>query len=413
MRYFFTLILGATILLYPKAPSIYADIEKTLKTDKKLQKFHSIVYYPNAINLDFPGYIVGIEKSPKKAVAQSDINYNLKNKAIGVKANYKAIKAKKKALYISHILKYNGCNKESKFLYNLYTKDKKYIPNAYYKSFEALHRFQDDIEKSIKNYDSVIIFVMGWNTSQEEAIRDFKSLYNNFKKASKNQINPLFIGLTWPSEWESSLVPDALVKISSFPVKAKDADELGLGWLGVMLHKSLQNIDKPIFVIGHSFGARATAMATFEGNLYYKDKPYKKRYIHTLISLQGAYSVKRFLSGGIDALEFDISNVAQVVLTSSKYDSAMDSAFWSRSYAGDDKSYNRYCKEEKKFNCGIYTKDYKIEFNRASKITYLECSSIIKNNAYLSGGGAHSDIYDYEMGELLYKIVKLVNTSSK
>ena len=394
--------------LSAKVGSIYQNIEDTLHTNKKLQKFHSVIYYPEAINLDFFGYIVGIEKSPKKVIMHSDIEYNLKDRAIGIKANYKAFRAKKKALYVSHIIRYNGCNKDSKFLYNLYTKDSKNIPNAFAKSFDALNNLKDDITKNIDKFDSIIIFVMGWNTSQEEAIRNFKSLYKNFKKASGGKTTPLFIGVTWPSEWESSILPDALVKLSSFPVKAKDADELGLGWLGVLLHNTLAKIDKPIFVIGHSFGARATAMATFEGNLYYKDKPYNKRYIHTLISLQGAYSIKRFLPGGIDGLSFDISNVGQVVLTSSKYDSAMDSAFWSHSYAGDNKSYNRYCKQEQKFMCGVYTNDYNIEFNRASKITYLDCSSIIKNNAYLSGGGAHSDIYDYEMGLLLWKIVRLI-----
>jgi len=402
------LIIALVCIANAKVGSIYADIEDTLKTNKKLQKFHSVVYYPEAINLDFLGYIVGIEKSPKKTIKQDDINYNLKNKTIGIKANIKTIKSKKKLLFVSHIIRYNGCGKDSTFLYNIYNKDKLIIPNAFTNSFTALERLKKDIPKVANSFDSVIVFVMGWNTSQEEAIRNFKSLYKNLKKASRGKINPLFIGVTWPSEWESNVIPNALVKACSFPVKAKDADELGLGWLGVLLHNTLANINKPIFVIGHSFGARATAMATFEGNIYYKDKTYNKQNIHTLISLQGAYSVKRFLPGGVDGMRYDISNVGQIVLTSSKYDTAMDSAIWSHSYAGDDKSYNKYCKNSHKFQCATYTKDYQIEFNRAFKITYLNCNSIIKNNAYLSGGSAHSDIYDREMGELLWKIIKLI-----
>jgi len=390
-----------------KVKSVFSESERVLETDSKLQKFHSIVYYPDDIALDFKGYIVGIEKSPKKAVAStSDIKYNLDAKTYGIKREVFRIKKEPKALYISHILRYNGCGKDSNFLYNLYTKDKEKIPVAYDNGFKALDILKEDIEKNISEYDSVILFVMGWNTSQEEAIRNFNSLYKNLKKASNNSINPLFIGVTWPSEWEVSFLPDALVKLFSFPVKAKDADELGITWLGALIHYGLKDIKKPIYVMGHSFGARATSMAVFEGDVIYLDDRYKRRYVDTLISLQGAYSVKRFLPKGLEGIEYDISNVGQVVLTSSKYDYAMDTAFWQAYYVGDDKSYKKYCIDTQKFMCGIYDEDYQIRFNRATKITYLNCDTIIKNNAYMSGGGAHSDIYDKEMGEFIWKVLK-------
>ncbi len=390
-----------------KVVSVHHDTESTLDTGSKLQKFHSVVYYPQEISLDFPGYIVGVEKSPKKSVAKKvQSRFDMTHLSKGIKRDIDRIKREPKILYISHIIKDNGCGKENRFIYNLYEKDKANIPDAYDKSFEALESLKENIQKDINKYDSIIVFVMGWNTSQEEAVRNFNSLYKNLKKASNNTVNPLFIGVTWPSEWEVSVLPDALVKLFSFTVKANDADELGLTWLGVMIHKTLKDIKKPVYVIGHSFGARATSMAVFEGNKLYKNKPYPRNHIDTLISLQGAYSVKRYLPKGIEGIEYDISNVRQVVLTSSKYDFAMDTAFWKAYYVGDEKSYKKYCEESQKFNCGKYTDNYQFEFNKASKVTYLNCDSIIKNNAYLSGGGAHSDIYDKEMGEFLWKVIK-------
>ena len=407
---YFVLILSVFFLsgCSQKVKSVLADSESTLNTGSKLQKFHSIVYYPNDITLDFPGYIVGVEKSPKKAIfsSSSTLKFDTKKKSSGIKRTIFRIKKEPKVLYVSHILRYNGCGKKSDFIYNLYGKDKKNIPWAFDKSYEALKLLKQDIDKNIDKYDSVIVFVMGWNTSQEEAVRNFNALYKNLKESSNNTINPLFIGVTWPSEWEVSMLPDDLVKLFSFPVKANDADELGVTWLGMLIHKTLADIEKPLYIIGHSFGARATTMALFEGNILYKDKPYSKKYANTLISLQGAYSVKRFLPKGLEGIEYDISNVEQIVLTSSKYDYAMDTAFWKAYYVGDDKSYKKYCEDEQKFMCGVYDENYQIVFNRASKITYLNCDSIIKNNAYLSGGGAHSDIYDKEMGEFIWKVLK-------
>ncbi len=408
MRYFILLLLLFFHACSSKVGTIYQKEENLLRTKGKSEQFHSVVYYPNAINLDFKGYIVGVEKAPKHVVKKySKMHYNLSNKSKGVRYKMNFFKNKTyHTLFISHIIRFDGCNKKTKFLYNIYGNEKKYIFSAYDKGFEALNRLRADLKKQLKGYDSIIIFVMGWNTSQEEAIRDFKALYKNMMSFCKGVRKPLFIGVTWPSEWDSSILPDFIVKALSFPVKADDADELGLTWLGALIHYGLKDVRVPIYVVGHSFGARAATMAVFEGNILYLDKPYPKRSVDTLIALQGAFSVRRFLKGGIEGIEHDISNVKQIVLTSSKYDFAMDSAFWSNAYAGDDKSFKKFCKNNSKFLCATYTKDYHFEFTRASKIIYLNCDSIIKNRAYMSAGGAHSDIYDKEMGQFLCKVLQ-------
>ena len=133
-----------------KVVSVHHDIESTLDTGSKLQKFHSVVYYPQEISLDFPGYIVGVEKSPKKSVAKKvQSRFDMTHLSKGIKRDIDRIKREPKILYISHIIKDNGCGKENRFIYNLYEKDKANIPDAYEKSFEALESLKENIQKDI------------------------------------------------------------------------------------------------------------------------------------------------------------------------------------------------------------------------------------------------------------------------
>ena len=389
-----------------KAVSIYDTEEQKLSTSDELRKFHAIVHYPEEIKLNFPGYIIGIEKSPRKDILAKDykLKLNNKNRSSGILKDIKRLETNPKLLYISHISKYNNNGVNKTFLYNLYEKNKSSISQAYENSWLAL----DELNKAIKNdsYNMVVVFTMGWNTSQEEAVRNFNSIYRNIKEKSNQQFKPLFIGVTWPSEWESSILPDTLVKLASFPNKSNDADELGLTWLGALLHDTLKDVKKPIVVIGHSFGARASGMAVFEGNAIYKDKPFNKRKIDAFISLQGAYSINRFFDKGIEDILYDKKDT-KVILTSSRLDTAMDTAFWGP-YVGDDSTYQDYCKDYDSLDCSSYPNKSLMLYESLNnkKILYLDSTAIIKNNVYNSGGDAHSDIYDGEMGILLWEIIK-------
>lgn len=394
-----------------KAPSIIADKEEALKTSGSINKFHAIAYYPDDIKLNFPGYIVGIEKSPRSKVLHDDLKLFEKDRSDGVEKVISKLKNDSKLMNITHIFKYdeNASTQKvsTKQLYNLYEQDSKNIPHAFVKSWEALKRLKQDIDAR-DDYDSIIVFSMGWNTSQEEAIRNFNSIYRNLKKVGGKEFNPLFIGITWPSVWESSVLPDLLVKLFSFPNKASDADEVGISWIGALLHHTLKDTTKPLVVIGHSFGARATSMAAFEGNTIYDQEHYPKNKIDCLISLQGAYSLNRFYNNGIEDVLYDHSQT-KVVLTASKYDTAMDIGIWAP-YVGNESTFEKYCGDEGYQN--LVCKDTSAkEFSDAlqnTKILYLRADNIIKNNVYNSGGGAHSDIYDEEMGQVLWKIIKNV-----
>ncbi len=186
--------------------------------------FHSALYYPSEMSLNFPGYIIGIEKSPKQEISQEgDVNtVVIPNAGEKIGEHIARIGEDDKLLYISHILENFGDlhGLEACVHYNAYyRKDdaQTYIPfcrpeevqqidpkKAYVGSWDALDRLKQDIHEKMQkhSYTHIVVGMMGWNTDQEEAVRNFNSVAKNVKLAAgKEAFRPLFIGLTWPSKW--------------------------------------------------------------------------------------------------------------------------------------------------------------------------------------------------------------------
>ncbi len=416
--------------------------------------FHSVLYYPGAISLNFQGYIVGIEKSPVEIIAPPEdiLICERPEDGLSQEAAYKQI-VEKKILFISHIVKdinapfgigncllYNAYlqpgDNETEQLAETCKEMGQPVPispkHAYKKSWYALEILRTSLEKRLRTgkYTHIIVIIMGWNTVQEEAVRSFNSIIKNIKKAANNQgqtFNPLVIGVTWPSQWQSSWL-GPLYKALSFPVKAHDADELGLTWLGVLLHYTLpQALDHvknckemPVVIIGHSFGARAATVAACVGPVIYKTPKEKIKVRnmanYELISLQGAFFIRRLFSQHDRNIHFHdyCPTVSRLFLTSSKYDIAMD-AMLLGPYAGNDKSYKKYCKNggSEELSCvkadkygNIMDKSgNSIRFSHLKHIVYINANHLICQNAYLSGGGAHSDIFRPEHGVLMWQLI--------
>jgi len=113
-------------------------------------------------------------------------------------------------------------------------------------------------------YTHVLVLVMGWNTAQDEAIRNFNDMVGNLVEAAKEgpgspqtAFRPLLIGISWPSYWYHSLINGF-----SYLNKANDADELGISWINLLVNRELPramekaHVKVPVVMIGHSFGAR-------------------------------------------------------------------------------------------------------------------------------------------------------------
>lgn len=295
--------------------TVIAPYEKILELDgSTTRSFHSMLYYPSGEGLHNPGYIIGIETSPKKTIGgpekqsddgllnsdsylNSEINStnNTRNKIDGF------TKQDRKSMFISHIIKNDFNIIKDKlnnpyitnnycFVYNAYTsrqlvddsgldltkingwnackisssiqeaEDAK-LHSFYKNSDSGLTALKENLKHDLESgaYSHILVIVMGWNTSQSEAVRNFNDITGNIITASFEQrkeadtnpsaklnrmvvtrsrviepkeekynrdFRPLVIGITWPSYWSTGLV-----NVVSYPNKANDADELGLIWL--------------------------------------------------------------------------------------------------------------------------------------------------------------------------------------
>ncbi|MCA9471757.1 MAG: alpha/beta hydrolase [Nitrospirales bacterium] len=403
--------------------------------------FHSALYYPSEISLNFPGYIIGIEKSPKELIAQDGdvITVNIPEAGEEMAQHISRIGDDDKLLFISHILENFGDQHGLRACahYNAYYRERNsqtHIPfcqpdevrqvnpqRAYWSSWEALDVLKRDIHRKLQSqpYTHIVIGMMGWNTDQEEAVRNFNSVAKNVwlaaMEAGADDFKPLFIGITWPSKWAADWITP-IITLFSYGNKADDADEVGFGWLGVLLHDTLRHLpaDVPVVVLGHSFGARVSSMGVCMGPAVVRKKgdallPRNK--ISLLISLQGAYSMNRYYADqGREGIYYPggCENAEHVVLTSSKYDTAMDNKSFVP-FVGNDTTYDEHCKErpETEFDCIKASKDGDLTLspvNQKQK-TYINADELIYFNAYGSGGLAHSDIYRKEMGVMLWKVI--------
>nr|VFJ89607.1 MAG: hypothetical protein BECKLFY1418B_GA0070995_101626 [Candidatus Kentron sp. LFY] len=450
--------------LIPPAERLLEPQEEKLGTDgSTTMLFHSALYYPSEITLTFPGFILGIEKSPiRKITRDGDIKIKAIPESGLSKEELRDEVVDAKILFVSHIIEtfgeYHGLKNCAR--YNAYYRknQKKPAPpvsfceipepeyeevppdEAYISSWKAMKILKEIIEGKIEKHTHVVVVTMGWNTVQEEAIRNFNSIMKNLRQAVLNDdrlkhlkgdklkqakeadklFNPLFIGVTWPSQWAAKWV-EPIVRAASFPWKAHDADEVGLTWLGVLLHETLANVSKPIVAIGHSFGARATSVAACIGpaitnTVSETESKLNDKGIDYLINLQGAYRTSRLIGKhreGKPKYANNCNKVKRIILTSSEMDSAMDTLFWRRDkYAGDDESYEKHCGNGSDvIRCAKaeWNGNFETTNNANSHITYINSNDLINKNSYLSGGNAHSDIYRAEHGNLLWNILSSGN----
>lgn len=523
---FFTLVFCSSATLNcSSTDTVIAPYEKTLDLDSSTTRsFHSMLYYPSGVLLHNPGYIVGIEKSPKDIIGgpkQKNDENLLKNDAyINSETNdsnntrhqiNRFTKHDRKAMFISHIIKndfnvikgslttpyitnnycfvYNSCI--SKHLANesgidltkingweackisSAIKDAKDAElHSFYKNSDAgLNALKDNLKYDLKTgaYSHILIIVMGWNTSQSEAVRNFNDIAGNIITASleqtkenaenpsaklntmivprslvigpresenKNIFRPLVIGITWPSYWSTGIF-----NVSSYPNKANDADELGIIWLNKIINKTIpesmseSGVKLPVIAIGHSFGARAMTRALFSSP-FIKNEKIVTSPVSLAVSLQGAMSINRFFpklgAEGAPYRDYARLTNTKIVLTASQFDSAVTIAKWTDP-AGGYKSYEKACTQSiysGAFHCmtasdtsskienGIFklcnlgeTSDEcadPLNSNVGPRvIDYIDTSNgITEYNSLGTGGGAHSDIYRLPMGRLLWRLIQ-------
>jgi hypothetical protein len=500
-------------------------VERRLEVNGEFEReFHSTLYFPKGESLHYPGYVVAIEKSPQSTIGGPSTDPGgtrsfLNTRSYYVQAepgtgNFKGTARiirdfevnDRKVLFVSHIIRYSTIQSSSGpspyqmidqcFVYNAYRAngvlDKENdmtkitawhdcpaqsfqipgnIGDIYMDGLKALKKLEDNLINDVAKggYTHIVVIVMGWNTSQDEAIRNFNDIVGNVVEAayadttdannseakhnaitaqgvSPEPFRPLVVGVTWPSFWTNTFI-----NWFSYGDSANDADQLGLTWVNVLINRTLPAvIDKvntekhkstaglKIVLIGHSFGARAATRALFSrpvleyGDIS-KDPP--RSGVDLAIGLQGAVSINRFVpedsDEGAPYRDFKTLGKTKIVLTAAQNDQATGAPFW---YApsGSFKAYNKACEGANKayesvFDCWramdtssaggtfkvcrVGTDECLEPSSNAAQtnpqILYIDASNgITKFNSPGSGGGAHSDIYRLPMGRLIWRLIQ-------
>jgi len=424
-------------------PSYFADSEDALTTSGYFHLLdHISAYYPGAISLNFPGYVVGFEEASRKLVTNDPTDILLDKNAGS--AGYTVERLLKAARYnvpfVSQVMRYEGrpYGEGNCSLYSLYhnhgrafvnpcsddprnTAPENYdYRNTYTRSWDAVDILKERLTRDVasKKYTHLIVTVMGLDTAQEEAIRNYKSIISSIRKDAGNAFEPLFVGITWPSFFANRWFDPFWEALAYHPI-ADRADILGLSWLGVVLNDAIMPLgDKiEVTVIGHSFGARATSMALCVGPAILRNgepavEPEHTGMVENFIGLAPAFSLQRFVKE--DFLFYEnvyykdfCPKVERFVFTASSNDYAFDPVFWSDA-VGDHEYLVKYCngKQPVAVNCTTATPDGGIEtYDVAAKITYVDTSALMQYQMPGTKGGGHADIFRPEIGRLLWTLI--------
>ena len=392
-----------------------------------------------ALMLPFESYIIGIEKDNASRVGslaeckhghrsdscldidaayfseRPDLREQLREKYYG----------QHRPTYISHVARFDGRGGLC-FLYNVYTPlrpckvrfERAPEQSLVSSSWKAMSILGDDVGEAISTSrpTHVIVYTMGWNTLQPEALSNFRDLVAQLTLAAQGSatFHPLVIGITWPSTGQPML--DG----SDYGIKAKDADEVGAVWANLLLNRELRRLKAQhpfkVVVVGHSFGARLSSRAVFSAPLV---GSVQDKVVDLLVGLQGAYSFQRYLGPQADDKGYGTEGapyrhfadqVGMVALTASRHDTAVTAAGHAPYFVGSAEAFERTKGQPvaSKFLHATLNENGTLQ-NVAcdsTRVLYIDSSAVIKGNKAGTGGGAHSMIYTPEIGRLIFQLIQ-------
>jgi hypothetical protein len=422
----------------------YADAENALHTSGYFHALdHIAVYYPSAIALNFPGYIVGFEETERRRVA------NGRDAVIVNKSAYQAGYTVERLLgtlrfhvpVVSHVLRYEGrpYGEGNCALYSLYHNHgdaimdncpgaprhpgagEKIYESAFAGGWEAIDILRERLTRDVNtgNFTHLLVAIMGLDTAQEEAIRNYKSIVWSIKRNGNDAFRPLFIGITWPSFFANRWL-DPLWEAFAYTPIADRADLIGLSWLGVILNDVISPLSDRIrvTVVAHSFGARAATMSLCVGPAIQRRKGEKSSThsgakVHDFVALSPAFSVARFSPQE----HFFYENVyykdycpkiQRFVFTASENDGAYAPVLWA-DMLGDHDTREKVCgrKQPVTLSCVSATREGWINgYDASAKISYVDTSAVMRFGVPGTDGKAHSDIYRPEIGRLIWTVIR-------
>lgn len=434
-------------------PRYYADAEAALTTEEFFaSQGHFAVYYPSEIALDFPGYVVGIETGERSALIGSNNELHVEGLASAGNSILRligrlrdggtigeAFYETERVPFVSQVIRYRGrpLGDGNCALFSSYQSiDAALVPfcssrplpqigdwanyrSAFADSWTAIDALKRalDSDLAVDRPTHLVVAMMGWRTTQEEAIRNFNSLMRGINAAAPSGFRPLFIGITWVGPWSGRWL-DPLAEFAAYGNIADLADSLGLTWVGVLTDEVLLPLSArvPVTWITHSFGARAASTATCIGPaLRRRAGPYSRPEgsIERLIGFEAAFSLMRFDPARryvYEDVHFpnDCDRARSIVLTTSKYDQATKSILWA-DLAGNYRYYRSFCRRNAgpQVSCAAVDEKGAIEGSHdpTARLLYLDATRLLRFRAPGTDGGSHSDIFRPPAGRLIWSLM--------
>jgi hypothetical protein len=202
-------------------PSYFADTEDALDTAGYFHQLdHISAYYPSAISLNFPGYVVGLEEASRKRVTVSPDDIQLdRNVGFAGFTVERLLKAMRYNVpFISQVMRYEGLpyGEGNCALYSLYhNRGTAFVHpcegaslnpapqgdgyrQTYLRSWEAVEVLAQSLAADVatNRYTHLVVAIMGLDTVQEEAIRNYKSIISSIRREAGSEFRPLFVGIT-------------------------------------------------------------------------------------------------------------------------------------------------------------------------------------------------------------------------
>ncbi len=311
--------------------------------------------------------------------------------------------------------------------------------DTYTDGWDAITTLRERLEILVDKNSAthIVLFSTGWNTPQWESFVNYNDLMKNIELAAANndanvRFKPIFIGLSWPSFWDNPLGDLGGDMLN----KKNDADEIGLTWANLLLQEVILPVKKPrpevkTVLIGHSFGARILSRAAYSGVLLGDDQNGQTPIpVDLLIGLQGAFSLDRYRpEGGFNnpgSYYPYRDRVTHAIFTTSTYDKAValvaDEAWILKTpYVGAGSTFKKTHESPEDGGQGLFNHawlnpdgTFDTTQNRPdaawlcakSRISLVNADLVVRANQPGTGGWAHSDIYDNEIGRFIWETIK-------
>ena len=443
-----------------------AEMEHAYRTGGwNLSTFHRVLDGDKGLSFHFPGFLVGVEKAKKEKIGFNRTQIPLDTSKLDGVDNQAVVKGyldDPKGTFISHLVEYlmkpvawgELQRIEEDIFLNAY-KGNSEPAKAFVAGLKAVRKSMEPSDRSSlaarigqnlaqardekRPYTHILLYAMGWNTDEQETIRNINSLVTHLdeQRPTMQTFKPLIVAVAWPSEW-SWPICDFCGKLVSYPVKTDDADEVGLIWANLILRNILvpakHTYGIPLILIGHSFGARLLTRAAMSAKVITSDAV-RPDDIDLIVGLQGAFSVNRFIpesvakGGGREGAPYeDFANIARnFVFTWSRHDRANPAAAWITGAkhiggeAGERRSkdfpdiFAHFIIEESE-PCRCHPikidpidpneKRWKDEFADQKRIIMVDASAIVKFESHGHAGKAHNDVYTPEIAQLIWRSIE-------